>query len=396
MKLLLATPILPHPPRTGSTLMAHHWIKHLAQRHSIDLFSFARERAPELGDLTRWCQRIETVCLPRWKSRLGKSLGSLSNLPPLVSYYQSVEMLNKVRRALEGNVYDVALFQLTHMLQFRPAGYAGVTFACLEDLQTLHLQRSLPSCPWYGRAWQRINMTRMKRYEMSHAKQFDRVLLTAEADAAEHRSLLGHAKLDWIPHGVDTEAFCPSENVLREKGMIVITGNMFHPPNVDGVDFFCRDIFPRICQHVPDASLWLVGDRPAKSVRKWGQNPKIRITGFVPDICPYLRRAMVSVCPVRLKIGTQTKVLEAMACGTPVVTTSAGNHGVAATSGEHLQVVDDPALFADRVVDLLNAAKWEMFSRQGRQYVVRNFSWEKSAAKLEKLMEQVLADKIKQ
>jgi glycosyltransferase involved in cell wall biosynthesis len=124
-------------------------------------------------------------------------------------------------------------------------------------------------------------------------------------------------------------------------------------------------------------------------VRKWTRDPRIKITGFVPDIRPYLSEAMVSVCPVRLRIGTQTKVLEALACGTPVVTTPAGNHGIGAISGEHLYVADDPVSFADKVVTLLTTRKWSILSEKGRRFAEDNFTWEKSAEKLEKILEQL-------
>jgi glycosyltransferase involved in cell wall biosynthesis len=99
---------------------------------------------------------------------------------------------------------------------------------------------------------------------------------------------------------------------------------------------------------------------------------------------------MVSACPVRLRIGTQTKILEALACGTPVVTTSAGNHGIGGVSGEHLYVADDPAEFADKIVGLLRGNCWSELSQNGRRFVEDNFTWEKSALKLELVLKQLL------
>jgi glycosyltransferase involved in cell wall biosynthesis len=165
---------------------------------------------------------------------------------------------------------------------------------------------------------------------------------------------------------------------------------MFHKPNVDAVEYFCRKVFPLVCKQVPTATLWLVGARPVGSVRKWAMNSQIRVTGFVPDVRTYLRQAVVSVCPIRLRIGTQTKILEALACGTPVVTSSAGNHGIRAVSGEHLYVADHPVEFADKVVALLKGDRWNELSQNGRRFVVENFTWERSAAKLEQILERLV------
>ena len=99
---------------------------------------------------------------------------------------------------------------------------------------------------------------------------------------------------------------------------------------------------------------------------------------------------MVSACPVRLRIGTQTKILEALACGTPVVTSSAGNHGIGGASGEHLYVADDPEEFAKKISTLLRGERWSELSENGRRFVEDNFTWEKSALKLEQVLEQLL------
>lgn len=116
----------------------------------------------------------------------------------------------------------------------------------------------------------------------------------------------------------------------------------------------------------------------------------------MPDIRPYLQEATVSVCPVRLKIGTQTKILEALACATPVVTTSAGNHGICATSGKHLYVADNPEEFADRVIELLKGDRWNELSQNGRRFVQENFTWSGSGLKLERILEQLAARSTRQ
>jgi glycosyltransferase involved in cell wall biosynthesis len=210
-----------------------------------------------------------------------------------------------------------------------------------------------------------------------------------QKDAVEFGRMVLDACTDWGPQGIDDETYRPCEEIARRNGMIVITGNMFHVPNVDAVEFFCRDVFPLVCQQEPSANLWLVGSRPAKQVRKWAKNSRIKVTGSVPDMRPYLHQAMVSVCPVRLKIGTQTKILEALACATPVVTTSAGNHGIGASSGEQLYVADEPVELSNRIVGLLKGERWHELSQSGRRFVESNFAWSKSAQKLEQIFEQL-------
>ena len=396
MKLLFVAPSLPYPPLTGSALIALNHIRHLAARHTIDLISFKDRKKPnEMGDLPRWCNNIELVDRPpRWRVLINTLSRMTYDPHPLVSRSRSVEMSEVVNRRLAKATYDIVLFQLVQSAQFRPDSYQGPTIWNLEDPLALKTQRMLPMYPWFSRLLVRRWIDRLKRYDRQQASRFDRIIFVNKEDSLDYASIVNEARADWVPSGIDAEAFSPSQEITRRNGMIVITGNMFHMPNVDAVEHFCREIFPLVCKQVPSANLWLVGAKPVKRVRKWARDPRIKVTGSVPDIRPYLQQARVSACPVRLRIGTQTKVLEALACGVPVVTSSAGNHGIGATSGEHLYVADDPAEFADKIVALLKGEKWSELSQSGRRFVENNFTWAKSALKLEQILEHLITPTI--
>ncbi len=138
----------------------------------------------------------------------------------------------------------------------------------------------------------------------------------------------------------------------RAEGVIVLSGNMWHGPNVDGALYFLHKIFPLIVRKSPAAVLWLVGANPDRRIVKAAQrfSNRVVITGEVPDVSKYVARARVGICPIRVGVGVQTKILEALSVGTPVVCTSDGNSGVGGISGHHLWVADEPSQFADRVV----------------------------------------------
>ncbi len=391
MKLLFLTPALPYPPLAGNAMIALNHIRRLAERHTVDLISFKDPgKVDDLGELS-CCRHIQLVDRPpAWRMFLNMVEDVPQYIPFGVSRLRSKEMTQVVASRATQENYEAIFFQLSEMAQFRPRGFAGVSIWGLEDPPVLKYQRMEVMYPRYLKPLNRDRMARHKRYEMLQAPYFDCIVFVNQADARDYRQILKDAELDWVPSGIDDSGFSPAADVLRRDGMIVITGNMFHPPNVDAVEYFCREIFPEVSRRVPAANLWLVGSRPVRAVSKWADDPRIKVTGFVPDVRPYLRRARVSACPVRLRIGTQTKVLEAMACGTPVVTSAAGNHGIGGVSGEHLYVADDPSQFADRVVALLRGERWEELSRNGRRFVVGNFSWEASTAKLEGIMEHLV------
>jgi sugar transferase (PEP-CTERM/EpsH1 system associated) len=398
MKLLFVAPSLPYPPLTGNALIAFNHIKHLSRCHTVDVISLGdRKNQTKPGDLARWCNNIELVePLPFWRAVLHKGSHLIRDPHPDIALVSSRKMVEVVDRRLANTTYDVVLFHLEYAAQFRPDWYHGPTVWSLEDPWVVKIQRMLPMYSWYLRPLYRRWSERLKSYDRKEAPRFSRVIFVNKEDADEYKRIAHEACTDWVPHGIDDEIYSPSTEIPRRDGMIVITGNMYHLPNVDAVDFFCREIFPRVYQRMPSANLWLVGSRPVDRVRRWTKNPRIKVTGFVPDIRPYLQEATVSVCPVRLKIGTQTKILEALACATPVVTTSAGNHGICASSGNHLYVADDPEEFADRVVELLKGERWKELSENGRRFVQENFTWSRSGLKLEQIFEQLAATSTRQ
>jgi glycosyltransferase involved in cell wall biosynthesis len=394
MRILFVAPILPHPPLIGSAVITLNQIRVLSARHQIDLISFKhRANSTDLGDLPRWCDEIELVHRPsRWRVLLSILRRALVDPLPEISRFSSAEMSRVVAKRLAGERYDVVLFQTVQAAQFRPDWYSGATIWSLEDPPALKTERMLAMYPWYSRSLHRKRIDRLRRYDLTQAKRFGCITFVNREDAIEYMQAVPGARADFVPHGITEESVSRVE-VSRRKGMIVITGNMYHVPNVDAVEFFCRDIFPLVCDREPSANLWLVGARPVARVRRWASNPRIKITGFVPDVRTYIRQAVVSVCPVRLRVGTQTKILEALTCGTPVVTSSAGNYGIGAVSGRHLYVTDDPREFAKNVVSLLVAERWNELSENGRRFVGDRFSWESSAAKLEQIMERLVEDR---
>jgi glycosyltransferase involved in cell wall biosynthesis len=361
----------------------------------VDLIAFqGEEQAPDLKEIARWCNKIFLVERPSsWQTLLRKTWAAVTGRPVFVSSYGSQKMREAIETQLRRRQYDVVVFQQTEMAQFRPSWYKGLSVLSMENPMVLSHQRLMESSTsWYSRCRFQNRVARLKRYEQRQTPLFDRVLLINEADVNSCRNILPNARLDWVPHGVDIEMFRPRETCLRRKGMIIITGNMYHPPNVEAVEYFCREVFPIVRKRAPSANLWLVGADPVLTIKRCADADRIIVTGFVPDIQTYLTQAKVSVCPVRLRIGTQTKILEALACGTPVVTTSAGNNGLGAVSGKHLYVADDPREMADRVVTLLKGEGWSTLSENGRRFVVDNFAWEKGIARFENILKEVLKE----
>ena len=165
--------------------------------------------------------------------------------------------------------------------------------------------------------------------------------------------------------------------------MLVFTGAMDYLPNIDAVNWFAREILPRVRTHRPEVRFCIVGARPAESVRALANLDGIRVTGTVADVRPYLEHASIAVVPVRIARGIQNKALEAMAMGRPLVITTASAKAINATPGESFCVAADADSFARVVLELLSdPQRAARVANAGRAAILRNYSWTSNLARI--------------
>jgi glycosyltransferase involved in cell wall biosynthesis len=192
----------------------------------------------------------------------------------------------------------------------------------------------------------------MRGWESTYAQRFDHCLVVSQRDGELLRSANPALPLSVIENGVDTTTYQP----LREASagnVLLLVGTIGYPPNRDAVIYFCRAILPLIQRRIPDVELYVVGHVPPPEVQKLATRNNIVVTGSVPDVLPYYRQARVTIIPLRGGGGTRLKVLESMALGRPVVSTSLGCEGLNVVDGEHIMIADTPFEFAERVICLL-------------------------------------------
>jgi glycosyltransferase involved in cell wall biosynthesis len=396
MKLLVVMTHYPFPLNTGGAIVAYNVIKRLSLKYSIDLICLQPKdldvASLDFVDRIEWVPRKQTSKLKEWLCYL-KCM--LLGLPYSVGSFASVEMERRVNDMITREDIDALLLFDISAIQFCPSSSFYKILINIEDPQSLKLNRmiKLPVLS-IGEKIRLLIMSKfMASYENKYLYKMARVFLLSAEDVidAKEKGLCG--TISHFPYGVDHR---DSKDIISYESRdraIVFSGNMFHPPNVDGILFFLRDVFPMVIREVPFAVLWIVGADPDnriyKAAAKFGLN--VVITGRVADVSKYIKQATVSICPVRLKIGVQTKVLEALSWGTPVVTTSSGNSGIGGLTGFHLWVEEDPSFFAKKVCELLKGKNWENISQKGRELVSERFSWERGTEQLEQCINELKA-----
>lgn len=389
MKILMLCQRLPFPPTKGEKIRAFHHLRFLGREHEVTLLTLA-EGVGELahaGRLRALTADLEVIPIaPRWaklKSLLALPLGT----PMTLRYFDAPSFRERVRARLARTSYDLIFVYSSAMAQY-VEGIRGiptvVDFVDMDSHKWLQYARhaGFPLSLLY-----RIEGERMKACERRVAGLADMSVVVSRAEAELFRTIAPGAPVAVVPMVVDTEYFSPNGGLSPESPTVIFSGVMDYFPNVDGVKHFAREIFPRIRREMPAARLLVVGQRPSRDVRRLGRLPGIEVTGSVPDVRPYFERAQVAVAPLRVAQGMQTKVLEAMAMGLPVVATSRAYTGLEARPDEHLFVEDDPARFADIVVGLLRAPGLRRrVGQAARAFVKAHHAWVASMATLDRVL----------
>jgi glycosyltransferase involved in cell wall biosynthesis len=234
----------------------------------------------------------------------------------------------------------------------------------------------------------RFELKRTERYEEWLFSQFDHTLVTSRADR-EALLALGNthrndSRVQILPNGVDLDYFLPHTPERREPSTLVISGKMSYHANITMTLNLCQVVMPKIWAKRPEVKLWIVGKDPSREILELGTDPRVTVTGTVEDIRPYLQRATVAVAPLAYGVGIQNKILEALSCATPVVTTPQGISALEVTPGRDLLVAQEPEAFAEQVLQLLlNPQQRQCIGQAGRLYVEQHHKWETIAAQLE-------------
>jgi glycosyltransferase involved in cell wall biosynthesis len=271
--------------------------------------------------------------------------------------------------------------------------------ADLHDIESLAQQRTAvlegsASGPW-AVAKRVLAARKIRAAERAVAAAYAQCAVTSEHDAAAlHGVVGGRAKALVVPNGVDTAYFQPSGAIAPQPDTLVFTGLMAHPPNVDGVRYFCSEVLPLIWGQRPAARLLVVGASPPPAILALDGSARgrVRVLGAVPDTRPYLAQGSVAVVPLRSGSGTRLKILEALAMERPVVSTTIGAEGLETIHGRHLLIADDAASFAAAVLRLLQDQQLAArLAAEGRSLVERRYRWEAIGAAWQKSLHYLVA-----
>jgi sugar transferase (PEP-CTERM/EpsH1 system associated) len=394
MNILFVCHRLPFPPNRGGKIRPFNMIRHLQSHHRVTVASLAETRQ-ELDDgagLSDYCSELIVELMPKPVRWIRAWKGLFTNYPSSVAYFWSPELHRRIHGALLKTRFDVIFVHCAFMAQYVLDAVAAAKILDFGDLDSAKWadysrSKSFPFTLGY-----KLEAAKMRSYEKRVAGHFDQCTVTTRGELEEFEKLGLILPRTIIPNGVDSQYF-RSNSPRGDPNVIVFVGRMDYFPNIDGMLYFTKDIFPVVRRSVPDVQLRIVGSNPSRAVRDLASMPGVTVTGHVPDVRPHLDTATLAVAPLRLARGTQNKILEAMAMNMPVVATSVAAKGIDASPGRHLAVGDSPGEFAAKLIELLrNPDLREQLSMAGRRQVENAHAWPNSMAILDEILKTTQED----
>ena len=360
MRILFIAHRTPFPPNKGEKLRAFWELRALAERHEVDLFCFYDDPEDErhLTQLGHYCRRYYAEKLSYFWSRTRAMWALLRGRPFSTAFFYSRTMSRQIQAALKMREYDRIFVFGSSMAGYAQADYETPKILDLVDVDSDKWQQYADRSRWPWAWIARLEARRLVAYELFLARRFDATVVCTEAEARLLRSRAPGVAVQVLQNYLDVAQYDPeritiSDEIRSWQPYIIFSGSMDYFPNIDGVRYFYREVFPLIRRVRPEVRFVIAGRNPDSCIRELAADPSVKVTGRVVDIRSYLCAATVAVAPLRIARGVQNKVLEALASGVPVVTTPT----VASALGESLQglvsAADTPQDFAASVLQAL-------------------------------------------
>ena len=388
MKLLVVSSWFPYPPDNGSKLRAYHLMRELSKRHAITLLSFAEPgEEKHVAGLVDICTTIRTVPGNPFKAGSLGLRGLLSPLPRSYAqtYSPAMQALVNERLPEHDAAIGLELGAALYLKRIRSVArlFDGAEVTVLREQFTSqrHTVRRLR----YGFTWLKYS-----RFMRDLIMGFDRATVVSENER-EQMIRLGCApsRVAVLPNGVDASNL--SVTGSPQPGRLIYPGSMTYSANYDAVSYFLAEVYPLIRRARPDAELAVTGSTEGVALERLPRHDGVVFTGHLPDIRTAIADSDVCVVPLRIGGGTRLKIIQSLALGTPVVSTSKGAEGLDVTPEQDILLADTPQQFARQVLRLVaDRVLREKLAMAGRQWVAGRYTWDKIALHLESILSDII------
>lgn len=396
MNILYLCHRFPFPPKRGGKIRPFNMIRHLSSAgHYVHVCSLARSRQEdeEGRGLAAHCAGLD-VGIVDDRVQWMRMLANLPRATPSsMGYFYSAHLAAAVRRRLAERRWDLIFVHCSSVAQYVAPVRGIPKILDFGDMDSQKWLEYAEAKPWPLSLGYRLEGLKMLAAEKRLARQFDLCTTTTRAEWQTLDGYATSAATDWFPNGVDTAFFCPDPQLEGgyDADTISFIGRMDYYPNQECMLRFCKEVWPIVRGRRPGMKLLIVGADPSPGIRALAAIPGVTVTGSVVDVRPYVRTSALMVAPLAIARGTQNKILEAMAMGVPVVTSSAAAGGVDAEAGKHLLVADTPEETATAVLRIAgDRDERARLAQSGRDRMLSHHAWASSMRKLDGIIDGCL------
>ena len=398
MRVLFLSTWFPYPPDNGSRIRAYHLVRALSGSHQVTLVAFRPDGVEAGVSSSALDPSVQVYPVPADPYRyvdIPEVLKFASPLP--VAFWPNAAMQQMVAQMVSSGQWDVVVAFQTPAARYalQLAGVPrilDVDTALSYQMYERHLRQN--------GSWDRLrtwaSWQKAHQYEVSLFRRFQACTVVTSVELNYVAAMLGGADctVKVVPNGVDCQHNCPG--LARPvPGTLVFNGALTYSVNYDAMRYFLAEVYPLIRQQSPDVSLTITGSISGVDTAGLQSNGDVHFSGYVQDIRPWVASASVCVAPLRQGSGTRLKILEAMALGTPVVSTSKGAEGLDVIDGDHILLADDPTTFAHHTLRLLRDPDLRRrLTTNARSLVEERYDWLQIGQRFVDLIEDVAGRRV--
>lgn len=367
---------------SGDRVVIYNRLLQLHKKHNISLIFFYNNDH-ELDGM----KEVYGFCKNTWSFKRSRILSFFSILinflfshdPFQILYYKSSNINKKVQKIIRDNDFDLINVFLIRGLPYTYTSEVPVILDMIDSMQLNFLRRTKNANNYFEKKIYSYEMERVIKYENNLPSNVIKTLFVAEKDS---RYITSNKQV--VPLGIDTDKFYPSHK--KNKKTIIFSGNMSYSPNIQAVRWFLDYCFNEICKKVDnDVTFLIAGTNPSKEILSY-QSDNVIVTGYVDSISELIALSTLAIAPMQTGSGMQSKILEAMSCEVPVITTTLGLGDIEAEPDKEIIVKNSPNQFIDAVSDIINYPdKYIELSKSARNFVANNHSWQEHALTVDKI-----------
>lgn len=391
MRILAVYPYIPYPLNRGAYYRAFHLLRALGGEHKVDLLALSeKSEGTAYGEVFgKFCNRVEFLPFehPQWERLFPKRL--LNPLPSTIAHWTVPAIADKIDAIVADREYDaVHLCDIVLSQYFLkgPSRVPMVVDRTRVDLQYQLMEHARMKFSLKNRLLNYENIAKLWIYEKAIARRSRLQVVCGPDDESFTRSYISkEVPISVIPNGVDLDYFSPMASSEQRAGKptVVFCGAMDYNPNIDALRWYFSEIHERLRDRVPALEVLIVGKDPGPEVKGYAERAGVVVTGGVPDVRPYYKRAWVQIVPLRIGGGTRLKIVESIAMGTPVISTTIGAQGLDLRHGEEILLADNAKDFVEETARALQeSALRDRIEETGRRSVEQRLSWKKLGEQL--------------